>query len=249
VPSAPVALVTGAGSGIGAAAARALSDAGFALLLGDVNEEAVTRVAGDLGDDALAVHVDVRDDASLQEFVRRGVERFGGFDAVLANAGLAVPEAPLAETPVDAIDWMIAVNLRGAMLTVRAALPELRDGGSIVLTSSISGLQAHPFAAAYAATKTALIGFGRSLALEVAPRRIRVNMVCPGGVDTPLVRNVYGDEAPKMIAEYEQINPLGRIARPEDIAAAMRFLVSPEAGHVNGVALRVDGGDCLMGAV
>jgi 3-oxoacyl-[acyl-carrier protein] reductase len=249
VSNARVALVTGAGSGIGAAAARALSGDGFALVLGDVNEGAVTQVAADLGDGALAVRVDVRDDASIQEFVRRGVERFGGFDAVLPNAGLAVPEAPLAETPLDAIDWMIAVNLRGAILTVRAALPMLRDGGSIVLTSSVSGLQAHPFAAAYASTKTALIGFGRSLAIEVAPRKIRVNMVCPGGVDTPLVRNVYGDDAPKMIEEYESINPLGRIAQPYDIAAAMRFLVSPEARHINGVALRVDGGDCLMGAV
>ena len=101
----------------------------------------------------------------------------------------------------------------------------------------------------YAATKMAVIGLGRSLAAELAPRRIRVNMVCPGGVDTALTRGAYGEDAERVIAEYAAANPLGRIAQPEDIARAMVFLASDAARHINGVALRVDGGDCLLGAV
>jgi 3-oxoacyl-[acyl-carrier protein] reductase len=110
-------------------------------------------------------------------------------------------------------------------------------------------MQAHPGTSVYAATKFALIAFGRSLALELAPRRIRVNMVCPGGVDTPLTHGVYGDDTPRVLAEYAEINPAGRFATASDVADAVLFLASPAARHVNGVALRVDGGDCLLGAL
>jgi NAD(P)-dependent dehydrogenase (short-subunit alcohol dehydrogenase family) len=248
----PATLITGAGSGIGAAAARLFVEAGAAVVLADLSEERLRSVELNLGaaaDTVLAVATDVRDDRSVRALVQAGVERFGGFDTVCPNAGVTFPEKPFEQFEDAEVEQLLAVNLMGVILTLRAAVPHLRDGGSAVLTSSISGLQAHAGAAVYAATKMAVIGLGRSLAAELAPRRIRVNMVCPGGVDTALTRGAYGEDAERVIAEYAAANPLGRIAQPEDIARAMVFLASDAARHINGVALRVDGGDCLLGAV
>ncbi len=247
-----VLLVTGAASGIGAATARAFARNGYAVALGDVAAERLGAVEDEIlasGGSAAAVVADVADAAAVRRLVTGAIERFGALDVVCPNAGVFVPEAPLEQMSDPEFESLVAVNLRGVFNVLRAALPHVADGGAIVLTSSISGLQAHPGAAVYAATKIAMIGLGRSLAAELSPRRIRVNMVCPGGVDTPFTRRAYGADADRVIAEYEQTNPLGRIAEPEDIAAAIAFLASPQARHVNGVALRVDGGDCLLGAV
>ena len=208
----------------------------------------VARSIVEEGGTALAAVADVTDDASIRAAVAAGIERFGDFRTVCANAGITFPEVPLTETTDDVADRLLAVNLKGVFLTLRAAVPHVRDGGAIVITSSLSGLAAHPGAALYAGTKLALIGLGRSLAAELAPR-VRVNMICPGGVDTPLTRGAYGDDAEQVIKGYAEANPLGRIAEPDDIARAIAFLASDEARHVNGVALRVDGGDGLMGAL
>ena len=247
-----VTVVTGAASGIGAAAARAFASAGHHLVLGDVAERALNAIADELsesGSNVAAVPLDVRDGNSVRAFIATGVERFGDFSCVFANAGVSFPEAPLVTTTDEVVDTLIEVNLRGAMLVVRDAIPHLRTRGCVILTSSTSGLQSHPGAAVYSATKFALIGFGRSLALELAPQRIRVNMVCPGGVDTPLTHGVYGDDTSRVLAEYAQENPLGRFAVASDVADAVVFLASAKAQHINGVALRVDGGDCLLGAL
>jgi NAD(P)-dependent dehydrogenase (short-subunit alcohol dehydrogenase family) len=248
----PVAVITGAASGIGAATAQALAVEGYGLLLGDVAEEALHETAAGLEAHevpVVAAPLDVCDRESVRAFVAAGVERFGAFSCVFANAGISLPERPLGETSDSDLDRVIAVNLRGTILVVREALPHLRKGSSVILTSSTAGQQAHPGTAIYSATKFALIGFGRSLALELAPARIRVNMVCPGGVDTPLVREIYGEETPRVLAEYAQTNPLGRFAVASDVADAVVFLASDKAQHINGVALRVDGGDCLLGAL
>ena len=167
-----VTLITGAGSGIGAAAARLFVEAGAAVVLADLSEErlrSVERMLGAGDDTVLAVPTDVRDDRSVRALVEAGVERFGGFDTVCPNAGVTFPEKPLEEFEDAEVDQLLAVNVKGVFHTLRAAVPHLRDGGSVVLTSSISGLQAHAGAAVYAATKIAVIGLGRSLAAE--PRR------------------------------------------------------------------------------
>lgn len=248
-----VALITGAASGIGAATARAFVEEGWAVVLGDVAEgplhdvEASIRAAGGT---ALGIFVDVRDDSSVRSMVSAAAGRFGGFDAVCPNAGIGFPERPFEETRAD-VGPLIDVNLRGAIYVLLSALPHVRPGGSVVITSSTSGLLAHDGGAVYAATKIALIGLGRSLALELAARSIRVNMVCPGAVDTPMIRGVWGSEAEaqRALEEYARENPSRRFAQPEDVAHAIMFLASSKARHITGVSLRVDGGDGLRGAL
>jgi 3-oxoacyl-[acyl-carrier protein] reductase len=245
-----VVLVTGAASGIGAATARAFAACGDKLVLADIAEEALRNVSKGLPaapDDVLAMRTDTTDVHSVDSLLNAAIDQFGSLDVVHANAGICPPERPLADTAPDVVDRILSVNIAGTVNTLRAAVPHVRDGGAVVITASISGLQAHPGAAVYAASKIALIGLGRALAVELAPRRIRVNMICPGGVDTPLTRNAYGDDAERVIAGYREDNLMGRIAEPEDIAAAVLYLA--RAKHVTGVSLRVDGGDCLMGAV
>jgi NAD(P)-dependent dehydrogenase (short-subunit alcohol dehydrogenase family) len=248
-----VALITGAGSGIAEATARLFAARGASVVLGDVAGDRVESVAESIrvaGGDASAHSVDVRNDAAVRAFVSAAVERHGGIDVVLPIAGVFIPpEAPITEISDETLDTLLDINIRGVVHVLRAAIPHVRDGGSVILTSSTSGLASHPGGAVYSATKIAMIGLGRCLGMELAPRRIRVNMVCPGGVNTPLTRAAYPDNADEIIAEATSLNPLGQFGQPDDIAEAFWFLASPRARHVNGVSLRIDGGETLAGAL
>jgi NAD(P)-dependent dehydrogenase (short-subunit alcohol dehydrogenase family) len=240
-----VVLLTGAASGIGAATARAFAVQGDAVVLSDADAPRLRGVAEALPGDVLAVPADVRDEAATRALVAAAVARHGALDVVCTIAGVFVgPERPLEDTPDDAIDRLLDVNVKGVIRVLRAALPHVRDGGAVILTSSISGLVAHPGGAAYAASKTAQLGLARSLAAELAPRRIRVNAICPGTIDTPMAHAAH---TPEQLHAFAEANPLGRLGRPEDVAGAFLFLA--RAGYVNGMALRVDGGDSLMGAL
>jgi NAD(P)-dependent dehydrogenase (short-subunit alcohol dehydrogenase family) len=247
----PVVMITGAASGIGAATARAFAARGARLALADIDERGLAEVGAGLdrlgAAAVLPVPADITSPPSVEAALARVTGRFGTIDVLHANAGICPPEEPLTEMSPQTVDRILNVNVRGTVNTLRAAVPAVSDGGAIVITASVSGLIAHAGAAVYAASKIALIGLGRSLASELAPRRLRVHMVCPGGVDTPLTRGVYGAEADDVIAGYRVSNPLGRIAEPEDIARAVLYLA--EAPHVTGVSLRVDGGDGLMGVL
>jgi NAD(P)-dependent dehydrogenase (short-subunit alcohol dehydrogenase family) len=243
-------LITGGASGIGAAAARSFAALGHAVVVADIDDYRAGLIASDIVENdgtAAALSLDVRDDASVRRGVATTVERFGQLAVVVPNAGVFHSEAPL-ETCVDAsLDDLVDVNFKGVVRVLRASIPHIGDGGAIVVTSSTSGLVAHPGAAVYGATKLAIVGLVRSLAAELAPRRVRVNAVCPGGVDTPLLVSAYGSNAAVETEEYERRNPLGKIGQPSDVAAAMVYLAC--ASHVTGVALRVDGGDGLGSAL
>lgn len=246
-----VVLVTGGGSGIGSAIGRRFAANGSRVVVSDIRPDAAAAIAREIsasGGKALAIAADVADSGSVGAMVQAAIDEFGHLDVVCANAGIAVPDRPLSETTEETIDALLGVNLKGAILTLRAAIPHLRDGGCAVITSSISGLWAHSGGSVYSASKMGLIGFARSLALELAPRGIRVNVVCPGGVDTPMLSALHEDMN-EVKAEYAAINPLGRLAQPEEVADAVAFLASSEARHITGVALRVDGGDCLTVAL
>jgi NAD(P)-dependent dehydrogenase (short-subunit alcohol dehydrogenase family) len=244
----PVVLLTGAASGIGAATARAFARAGDAIVLGDRNEEGLQQIAAELradGSDVIARPCDVRNERETDALIDTAVDRHGSIDVVCTIAGLFVgPERPLEETGDDILDQLFDVNVKGVVHVLRSALPHLRTGASVILTSSISGLVAHPGGAVYAASKTAQIGLARSLAAELAPRRIRVNVICPGTIDTPMAHAAHTKE---QLDGFAAANPMGRLGRPEDVADAFLFLARAE--YVNGMALRVDGGDCLLGAL
>jgi len=242
--------VTGATSGIGAAISRRfLSDACAVTLVGR-DEARLREIEMELSSwsrDFLCVKADVRSESEIAAAVDQSVARFGQLDVVCANAGVFLAaEMPLVEVPWADIATLVEVNLLGTIRVLRAALPRVKAGGSVIITSSTSGLQAHPGGAVYAATKMGLIGLARSLAAEVSERRIRVNVVCPGAVQTKMLQIAH---TPDQIVGFEQESLLRRIATPEDVAAAFVFLASDGARHITGVALRVDGGDCIFGAI
>jgi NAD(P)-dependent dehydrogenase (short-subunit alcohol dehydrogenase family) len=241
-----VALVTGAGSGMGLTTARAFAASGAAVALADANEEAVSLAANELiaaGQKAISVHCDVTDDAQVAEMVERTVSKFGRLDAAFNNAGVQSPAVELADADREEFDRVTAINLRGVWSCMKYELLQMRkqDSGAIVNNSSIGGLIGLPGRAMYHAAKHGVIGLTKSAALEYASRGIRINAVCPGTIDTPMVAEMLAKEPAAMDLILKD-QPIGRLGRPEEIADAVLWLCSPGAGFVIGHALVVDGG-------
>ena len=243
------ALVTGAGSGIGAACSRALAREGLSVVLTELPERLESAAAGaaeiiDGGGEALAVALDVRDIESIQQCVAEVVAWRGRIDVLVNNAGVAVRKPAFEITPDD-WDAVLDVNLRGVFFVAQAVGKVMRDqaprGGAIVNVASIMGLVGSTERAAYGASKGGVVNLTRMLANEWASLPIRVNAVCPTFVDTPLTRPMF-DARPDFHAEVLERTPLGRLATPDEVAAAVVFLAGPGAAMVTGHALTVDGG-------
>ncbi len=234
------AIITGAANGIGAACARAFGDAGWDLVLVDRDKDALDRIAGSV--EMLAG--DVTDRGVNEAAVAQAEERFGRLDAVVANAGVNLARS-IDDTTDEDIDRLLAVNLRAVVYMAQAAHAALaRSTGSLVVMASKTGLVAQPDSPIYCATKGAAIQLARALALDWAPEGIRVNAVCPGIVDTPMLESFFEQlpDSERARQEFATAQPLGRLARPEECAAAALFLASEAASFITGVALPVDGG-------
>jgi NAD(P)-dependent dehydrogenase (short-subunit alcohol dehydrogenase family) len=240
-------IVTGAASGIGLACARALAAAGAAVVLADSDRDAGERAAASLatsnGADATFVTTDVSRDDEVLALVAAALERHGRLDFAVNNAGIEGAQAPVAEVAEADWDRTIEVDLKGVWLCMRRELPPMlvAGRGAIVNTSSVGGLVALPGSAPYTAAKHGVIGLTKVAALDYAPHGVRINAICPGVIDTPMVARLIA-ERPEIEAEMRAGEPIGRFGQPEEVAAAVVWLCSDAASFVTGVALPIDGG-------
>lgn len=251
------ALVTGAGSGIGRAAALALADAGADVVVASRTPEEIEAVADEIrarGVKALAQAADVSDDASMRALFDAADRAFGRLDMVFANAGINGVWAPIEQLSVEEWDQTQAINLRGTFLTLHHAVPLMKArGGSIAITASINGTRTFTTAgaSAYAASKAGQLALGQMAALELARYRIRVNVICPGAIESEIEDNTEKRDTGKaeVPAEFPQGTvPLtrGRPGRAEDVAGLVVFLASDASGHVSGTPIWIDGAQSLL---
>ena len=251
-------IVTGGAVGIGAAAARAFAREGARVAIGDVDcasGEVTTGEIREAGGEAIFVEADVSSITDCERLVSETAERFGGVDILFNNAGIQPPDSYLTavDTPEETWDRIIGVNLKSRFLMAKYAIPEMRKrgGGVIISTASVQGQQSMNKVPAYAASKGGDLSLMRQMALDFAPDNIRVLALCPGGVDTPMLRASVAGKAvdiDQAVNELGRVHPLGRIATGDDMADAVLFLASNRASFMTGEFINVDGGLMAMGA-
>jgi len=246
-----VAIVTGGGSGFGAGIAARFAAEGARVLVADLNGAAAAKVAAEIEQDggkAIAVTADVTVRADVAAMVAAATGTYGGLHILVNNAGYSHVNKPMTEVSEDEFDRVFAVNVKALYLAALAALPALRkqSGGCILNTSSTAAVRPRPGLTWYNGSKGAVNTLTKSMAVELAPDRIRVNALCPVIGETGMLQTFMGPEdTPEVRARFVATIPLGRMSRPADIAAAAVFLASDEAAMITGVCLEVDGGRCI----
>jgi NAD(P)-dependent dehydrogenase (short-subunit alcohol dehydrogenase family) len=247
-------IVTAGASGMGKAGALRFASEGAAVAVVDIDRAKAETVAAEItagGGKAIAIVADLTKDEAARGVVAEAAERLGGLDFAWNHCGHPGPSA-FEDVDMDLYDLAMDLNVRSAVVITAAAIPHMRKrgGGSFVFTSSGAGLVGSPFSPVYSAAKFGVIGLTRALAKRYGRENIRCNAICPGAVDTPMLRVFQqrpdaaktGDDVEDVIAKFGRANPMGRNGRPEEIANAALFLVSDEASYVNGAVLAVDGG-------
>jgi 3-oxoacyl-[acyl-carrier protein] reductase len=242
-----VGVITGAGSGIGRASALAFAQEGASVVVADLNPAAAEETAHKIdasGELATPFTVDVTDAEQVGAMLQHATDRFGRLDVLFNNAGLPQGATPLEDSSDELFERIMAVNVRGVFNGCRAAIPRMKaQGGGVILnTASTAGIRPRPGLAIYNASKAAVISLTKTLALEVAPYRIRVVSICPVATDTPMLSTFLGPDTDAARERFIGTIPWGRLNTPEDLARAAVFLASPEAEMVTGTAFEVDGG-------
>lgn len=241
-----VAFVTGAAMGMGLATARAFAQSGASVVLADRDGALASKEAEKIvqeGGIAVGMACDVSDEAQVAACIDRTISEYGRLDMAFNNAGIQVPPSDAAEEPTENFQRVVAVNQFGVWASMKHELRVMRAQGSgtIVNNSSLGGLVGLPGRAAYHGTKHAVLGMTKSAGVEYAPRGIRINAICPGTIDTPMVQDMLKGQSEAM-AEILKEQPIGRLGRADEIAAAVLWLCSPASSFVVGVSLPVDGG-------
>ncbi len=244
-----IALVTGGGSGIGRSSALAMSAEGAKVVVADISVEGAEQTVGmieEAGGEAISVGCDVTDPAQVEAMVGRAVETYGRLDCALNNAGTEGVLATVTDYPQEVWDRVISLNLTAVWLCMKHELAQMQrqDAGAVVNTASILGLVGFPTTPAYTASKHGVIGLTKVAALENAEQGIRINAVCPGWIETPMVmeRGVQAGANPEVYQQLEDAHPVKRLGKPEEIAEAVVWLCSDAASFVTGQAMVVDGG-------
>jgi len=240
-------IITGGAGSVGLASAKALAEAGATLMLVDRDAAALEQSADSIGaKDTLVAVADISNSSEVKAFVKQAVDAWGKIDVVFANAGISGTNAAVTDFPEDIFDAVLDVNVRGTFLTLKHSIPYIRDGGSIVVTSSIMGVRTRPGTVGYITSKHALIGMVRCVARELAGRNIRANIIAPGPLENEFQQTIEDRVSAAMgVNATEMLNnmiPLGRHGTAEEISRAVLFLASEQSSFTTGAVLMADGG-------
>jgi 3-oxoacyl-[acyl-carrier protein] reductase len=239
-----IALVTGAGSGFGEGIARTFAREGAKVVIADINEKAAQEIAGAIGRNAIAVRADVSQRSEVEAAVKAAFDAFGGLDILVNNAGINFSRASLTEVTEEQFDRIFAVNVKSIYLFAQAVVPHFRKigGGVIINVGSTAGLRPRPGLTWYNTSKGAVNLASKSMAVELAPDKIRVCAIAPTIGETALLASFMGGDSDELREKFRAGVPLGRLSTPRDVANAALFLASDEADFLTGVVLEVDGG-------
>lgn len=242
-----LALVTGAGSGFGLGIAETFAREGAKVVIVDIKQEAAESAAAQIGASALGLACDVSKAADVQAAVKKALDTFGRLDIVVNNAGITHRNRSMLEVEEEEFDRIFAVNVKSIYHFARAAVPQMRQqgGGVFINVGSTAGLRPRPGLTWYNSTKGAVHTMTKSMAVELAPDRIRVCALAPVAGETPLLATFMGEDTPEKRQAFVNSIPLGRFSTPQDIANAALYLASDEASMITGVVLEVDGGRCI----
>lgn len=239
-----VALITGASGGIGSATARRFAALGATLMLTDIDEDALKKLADELRQEGASVALrtcDVSKEKDVKQLVSQTIDKFGRIDILFNNAGIEGPRNPVTEYDTDDFDKVIDINLKGVFFGMKYVIERMLEndeGGAIVNTASIAGRKGFEGLTPYVASKHAVIGMTKTAALEFAEKKIRVNAICPGVIQTPMVERDSGGD----LDAYKEMEPVGRLGQPEEVADLVAFLCSDRSRFITGTAVHIDGG-------
>ena len=240
------AIVTGGASGFGAGIVRKFAAEGARVLVVDINADGAAAMAEEVGNGALSIACNVADGASVAAMAAYAIKEMGQVDILVNNAGITHLPKPMEDVTEEEFDRVFAVNCKSVYLTARELVPHMKaNGGAILNVASTAGLSPRPRLNWYNASKGWMITATKTMAVELAPMKLRVNAICPVAGETPLLASFMGEDTPEMRAKFLSTIPLGRFSTPEDMGNAACFLCSDEASMITGVAMEVDGGRCI----